>query len=242
MRNGTYHLATKAFEQALSIDNTPRARASCAYGRGVCGIGSARESKQELLRARSFVNDLSTLAPTDSLYLQAITDSTTHNFKRAVETHRQMVEMAPDSEKVYALVDLGRAYDRNGEPEKALESLREATKRDPLCAAAFLQLGVLESRNQELEKASASFDIAEEIYRPQGDIAGQVEVHYQRGTLYLKQQGKTKEAKTQFERTLEPAGAADNEMGQLLASLQLSEIAFIEGDTVKAEKGARRSG
>ena len=49
----------------------------------------------------------------------------------------------PTAEKAYALVDLGRAFEKNEQLDKAIESHQEASKLDPHYAAAFLRSGIV---------------------------------------------------------------------------------------------------
>ena len=53
-----------------------------------------------------------------------------------------------DAEKAAAALDAGRAYEKNEELDRAIDSHKEAARRDPQYAPAFLRLGVAYGRKQ----------------------------------------------------------------------------------------------
>ena len=105
-----------------------------------------------------------------------------------------------DEEKSAAYVDLGRAYEKDENLDRAIESYVKATQLDPQSAAAFLRSGILYGRRQELPKANDAFSKAQDIYQAMSSQEGLAEVHYQMGSL-LARIRKLPEAKEQLERS-----------------------------------------
>ena len=92
------------------------------------------------------------LDETDAIRLQAITDTVKRDFPVAVEGYRQLSTRVPEAEKAFALVDLGRAYEKNEQLDKAIESYQQATLRNDRYAAAFLRLGVALGRQSKVQR------------------------------------------------------------------------------------------
>ena len=115
-----------------------------------------------------------------------------------------------DGEQSAAYVDLGRAYEKNEDLDRAIESYVKATQLDPQSAAAFLRSGILYGRRQLLPKANDAFSKAEAIYQAMSSQEGLAEVHYQRGSL-LARIRKLPEAKEQLERSLAMSRGSSSE-------------------------------
>ena len=84
------------------------------------------------------------------MYLDAVAATLSRNFKTAIEKYSQIVDSVGDEEKSAAYVDLGRAYEKDENLDKAIESYGKATQLDPQSAAGFLRSGILYARRQEL--------------------------------------------------------------------------------------------
>jgi tetratricopeptide (TPR) repeat protein len=142
------------------------------------------KSKDELLLANTLVQNKSALPLTDSLYLEAVAASLRRDQDTAVDLYGKIVAQVDDSaQKARAYLELGHAQIKNEDIAKAMESYSEAARLDPNCAAAYWRLGNLYGRQQDLQKAGANLDKAEEIYRATDNFEGLAEVYYQRGTL-----------------------------------------------------------
>jgi tetratricopeptide (TPR) repeat protein len=159
------------------------------------------------------------------------------DFAAAVESHRKIVGQSPDSDKAHAYLDLGRAYEKNEEISKAIESYLEAAGRDSRSAAAFLRLGVLYGRQQDSANAMESFDRAESIYKNLGNIEGVAEVLYERGAFF-NSMDKVAEARQQLEKALEAANITNNVYQKVKTLLQLSTLAWGEADPDRAKRYA----
>jgi len=236
LREGTYFKASKAFEQAVAADNN-FALAHARLGEAWMELDYSDKAKNEIIQASSLVPDRSILPPVDALYLAAISDTFLRNFTGAIDEHTKIVQAVPESEKALAYFDLGRAYERNEEQQKAVDSYVKATELDSQFAAAFLRLGVLYGRKQDLTAAEQAFDRAAQIYRASSNFEGVAEVFYQQGVL---NDGldKLADAKNQFKQTLETAQTTGNLQQQIKAKLKLSSVLQTEGDSATAQQYA----
>jgi serine/threonine protein kinase/Flp pilus assembly protein TadD len=239
LRDGTYFKASKAFELAVKADNK-FALAHARLAEAWTELDYADKAKDELLQVATFVPDRSVLPARDALYLQAITSTVSRDFKSAIESYREVVRQVPEQEKPYAYVDLGRAYEKNEEVDKAIESYLEATTRDSQYATAFLRVGILYGRKQNQASAGAAFDKAESLYQALSNYEGVTEIFYQRGTLLL-QTGKMKEAREKLQRALEIARTTSNKYQEIKTLLQFSSLSYLESDMPRAQAYARQA-
>ena len=88
-----------------------------------------------------------------------------------------------DEEKSAAYVDLGRAYEKDENLDKAIESYGKATQLDPQSAAGFLRSGILYARRRDFSMANDAFSKAQDIYQAMSSQEGLAEVYYQRGIV-----------------------------------------------------------
>ena len=170
----------------------------------------------------------------------AITSVVQRDFGKAIEHYRLLAANAADVEKAFALVDLGRAYEKNEQPDKAIESYVEASKRDSQYPTPFLRLGVAYGRRQKFTEAFAAFDQAYKLFDLSSEIEGQTEVFLQRGIL-LGQQGKTDEARVQLDQALQRASALEHKDKLIRTLLNLSNNLIVAGEPAKAEEYSRQA-
>ena len=138
LRDGAYYQASKALERAVELDSgftLAHARLAEAYTE----IDNIDRAKEELLLAASLVPDRTSLPEADAMYLDAIMGTVRRDFTQAIDQYRRIVEQAGDSDKASAQVDLGRAFEKNDNLDKAIGSYQEATKLNSQSAAAFLR-------------------------------------------------------------------------------------------------------
>jgi tetratricopeptide (TPR) repeat protein len=233
IREGAYFQATKALERALAIDNSfalARARQSEAYAE----IELTDKAREELLQAMALLPDRSTLSDAESLYLDAIAATLSRNFKTAIDAYSKIVDSVRGAERSAAYVDLGRAYEKDENLDKAIESYGRATQLDPQSAAGFLRSGILYGRRQDLPKANDAFSKAQDIYQAMSSQEGLAEVYYQRGSV-LARIRRLPEAKEQLERSLAMSRSSSNEYQSIRAGLQLSNVYYAEGDSTRAK-------
>jgi tetratricopeptide (TPR) repeat protein len=239
MQAGTYYAASKALDRSIEIDD----RFALAHARlaDTCNeIDNTEKAMEELLHALSLVPNRSALAKTDLIYLDAVGATIRRDLDAAIGRYRELVEQTPDSDKANAYVDLGRAYEKRDNLDKAIECYLEATKRDSQSAAAFLRLAILYGRGQEWKNAGDAFGQAENIYKAMSNQEGSVEVFYQRGALLAKA-GRLSEAKVQLEKCLESLQNGDNKYQLVKTQLQLSSVYHVEGNTERAKEVATKA-
>jgi tetratricopeptide (TPR) repeat protein len=248
LRDATYYKAARALERAVSLDPgfaLAHARLAEAWNE----LDDSDKAKDEMLRA---LEDQSTHpAPrrADALYVEAIHRILVGDFPRAILTYTELAGQVPGAENPQVLVDLGRARERNNEIAKALEAYREAARLDPQNAAAHLRAAVLLGpRQRKLEDAAREFAQADSLYQALSNTEGQAEVLYQRGLLATTLR-KLPEARAALEKAIQLAHAISSQYQEIAATIQLSNVTYLEGDAAHAEEmafaavdQARRSG
>jgi serine/threonine protein kinase/ATP/maltotriose-dependent transcriptional regulator MalT len=237
LRNGAFLQATKALEQSIANDPKfflPHARLAEAWTE----LDYSDRAKDEMLKVQSLVPNRSQLAAVDALYLEAINTTVTRDFPGAIKAYTELARLSPNEPQVY--VDLGRAYEKNDEIKKAIESYVEATTRGPQYATAFLRVAILYGRQLDLASASSSFDKANTLYEAVGNFEGRAEVSFQRGYLFL-QIDKFPEARQQFERALDLARVTSSQYGQVKAMLKLGDAIVAEGNADQGRQYMRQA-
>lgn len=237
LRDGAYYQASKALEQAIEKDDR-FALAHARLAEALTELDYSDRAKDELLRITALVPDQSVLPQLDRLYLEAIRATVARDFALAVKTYAEIARLTPNPPQVY--VDLGRAYENSNDLKKAIESYTEATTRDAQYPTAFLRLGILYGRQQELASAKAAFDHADSLYQALGNVEGQAEVSFQRGFLF-RNTGKITEARAALEQAMNRSRAIGNQPQQIKTLLQLSSVAFAENNTAQAQQYAQEA-
>lgn len=240
LREGAYYKASKIFEDAVKIDND--------YTLAHAGLAEAWNELDYLGRAQSEMlkvheiqnrkqNLLSTLFNSEeSLYVEAINSTIIRDLPQAIKIYQKIAELKPAESYVY--VDLGRAYEKNEETDKARESYEKAIDFNSQYGAAFLRLGILLRRKAEYQKSNEAFDKAENIYERSNNDEGIAEVKFQRG-VSLNHQEKLDDARNQFEQVI--ANPRANKYQQIRAMLQISNTCASEGKTTCAEEFASKA-
>jgi len=239
LREGAFFKSSKILQQAVQEDDR-FALAHARLAEAWSELDFSDKAKDELIRANDLVPNRSVLPTVDALRLEAIADTVKRDFAKAVEEYRTLASSVSDAEKAFALVDLGRAYEKNEQLDKAIESHQEATKRNPHYAAAFLRLGVALRRAQKYKESDAAFDEARKLFDISNEIEGIAEVLYQRGILF-NQQGSLAEAQAQLQQGLERSIALENKDQEIKILLQLSNTFTIAGDAAKAQQYSQQA-
>jgi serine/threonine protein kinase/Tfp pilus assembly protein PilF len=232
LREGAFFKSSKILEQAIADDDR-YALSHARLAEAWTELDFSDKAKDELIRANDLVKNRSALAEADAIRLQAITDTVKRDFPAAVEGYRQLATKVSDAEKPFALVDLRRAYEKNEQLDKAIESYRQAAQANGHYAAAFLRLGSALGRAQKYPEADGALEQASKLFGMSNEIEGTTEVFYQRGFL-LAQQGKHDEAQVQFGQALERSVALENN-DQRIRTLQALGSTYVQrGDAEKA--------
>ena len=220
LRNGAFLQATKAFEQSIAADyKFPLAHARLAEA--WFELDYADKAKDELLSVQSLVPNRSQLAASDALHLDAVLATVNKDFPAAIKAYSELARLSPKDPQVY--VDLGRAYEKNEEPKKAMESYQQAADLDPQYATAFLRVGSLYARQLDQAGATAAFDKAETIYQASGNFEGLAEVSYQRGFLF-DQISRLADARKHLQRALELATTTNNDYQRVKTLQKLGDV------------------
>jgi serine/threonine protein kinase/Tfp pilus assembly protein PilF len=238
LQNGAYYQASKALTKAIELDGgfaLARARLAQAWTE----LDYTAKASDELLAAASITREGSSLSPRDTLYLDAITATVRRRFGEAVTAYTEIAKLSPNESPVY--VDLGYAYENDGNVDKALENYLKAIELNSgQYATAYLRAGVVYNRKLDVPKANAMFDKAEELYRAGTNHEGLNEVIRQRGHLF-RNNGEPDKAKAQFQQALDAARAIGNEAQQIAALIDLSFVASRRGLYPEAEAYAQQA-
>ncbi len=237
LRNGAYYQASKELEQAIVADDK-FALAHARLAEAWTELDYTDKAKDELLRVSSLVPDRTALPRLDALYLEAITASSSGDYTGAIKSYGEIAGLSPDEPQVY--VDLGRAYEKNNQTDKALENYIKATNLNSQYATAYLRAGIGHTRKQDAASAGADFDKAETLYRALSNVEGVDEVLRQRGVL-LRRIGKYDGARAQFQQALDTARAVGHEPQQVSALIELSYLASTQGLTAQAQDYAKQA-
>ena len=237
LRNGAYFAAAKSLEQAVNSD--PKfALAHAGLAEAYAELEYSDKAKDELLVVSSLVPNRSVLARADAAYLEAVNSTVARDFPAAINSYQEIATLAPNEPRGY--VDLGRAFQRNDQNDKALESYLKAISLNGQYGTAHLRAGIIYSRKLDVPAASAAFDKALDLFTATSNVEGLSEVYRQRGVL-LRRSGKFADAAGQFQKELDSAITLGNESQQVTALLDLSQLSFSEGDTAKAKDFADRA-
>ncbi len=235
LRNGAYYQASKALTQAIEIDDK-YALAHARLAQAWAELDYTERAKDELLAATS-VTERSPLTPKDALYLDAIRASVRRKFTDAINAYGQIAQQSPDESGVW--VDLGYAYENNGELDKALENYQKAIKLNSgQYATAYLRAAIVYNRKGDVNNATNMLDEAERLYKPATSNEGLNEVSRQRGILY-RNNGQYDKAKALFSTSLDASRAMGNEAQQITALIDLSYLASKQGSFADAENYAQ---
>jgi len=246
LRDGTYYKASKALEQAVKQDSA-FAMAHARLAEAWLELEYIDRANQEMLRAAP-AGTHPRLARADEQYVQAMNLTLTGDFGQAAAKFRQIAREAPEEAKADADVDLGRAYEKSGNPREALAAYQEAVQTQRQNPAAWLRLGILYGRQTDQPKAAQAFDQAEQLYRTLSNMEGVTETSYQRGVLATRV-GRTEDARHALQQALELARNTGSPSQLIQIFLQLSglelhinKLAECQADATQAIELARAEG
>jgi tetratricopeptide (TPR) repeat protein len=233
IRDGAYFQATRALERALEIDNA-FALAHVRRAEAYAEIELTDRAREELLQAMALLPDRSSLSDAESTYVDAVAATLSRNLRTAIEKYSHIVDAVGVEAKSAAYLDLGRAYEKDENLDRAIESYVRAAQLDPQSAAAFLRSAILFGRRQDFPKANDAFSKAQDIYQAMSSQEGLAEVYFQRGSL-LARIRRLPEAKEQLERSLTISRSSSNDYQSIRTELQLSSVYYAEGDSNRAK-------
>ncbi|HEX8283712.1 MAG TPA: protein kinase [Pyrinomonadaceae bacterium] len=230
MREGSYYRASLLLNQAVEReDGFALARAKLAEA--LLEMDFLDRAKDEMIAVGELVPDFSVYPRSDALYFEAVRSTVRQNYGDAVNAYQKIVGLSPDSPEAH--LNLGRAYERDNQAEKAAESYTKATTLDSAYARAFVHLGALHARRGNQPGAANAFDTAQQLYEGGKNKEGEAAVHYQRGRLFYNVQQKPAEASAEFDRALALARETKNVYQQVQALFQLALTRDDAGDAQK---------
>lgn len=237
LRNGAYYQASKAFTQAIALDDR-YALAHARLAQAWAELDYSERAKDELIAATT-QNERSSLSPKDALYLDAIRATVTRKFGDAINSYTELAKQMPEEGSI--LVDLGYAYENAGNTDKALENYLKAIELNKgQYATAYLRTGIVYLRKQDKDNAVKMFDEAERLYKAGTNNEGLNEVNRQRGVLF-RNNGEYDKAKTQFQLAYDASRVMGNEAQQITALIELSYLASRLGLFSEAENYAQQA-
>jgi len=234
IREGAFFRASKLLQQAVQEDDQ-FALAHARLAEVWTELDSSDKAKDELIRATDLIPDRSILPKFDSLKFQAVTNTVKREFGKAVDDYQALASSVPETEKGYALLDLGRAYEKFEKSDLAITTYQESTKFNSHQAAAFLRLGVVLGRRSRFGEAYASLDQASKLFDVDSNIEGLVEVLLQRAVV-LGLETKINEARAQLVQALEKSTALENQDKRVKILLNLSNTEIIAGNADQAQQ------
>jgi tetratricopeptide (TPR) repeat protein len=231
---GAYFAATKALGQAVALAphfTLAHARLAEAW----VGLDLTEKATQEMLIARR--EDLSALSRVERLQVEAIDFTVTRDFPKAVAKYEEILASSDTGSDRY--VDLGRACENAGRPDKAMQNYRKAAEGPEHNPAAWLLLGVLYSRS-DTPKSEHAFQEAERLYQLSNNLEGLTELALQRGVAAGAHEQFAASA-AYLTRALETSRLAGNVHQEVAVKLRMSITAFQAGDAAAAEQYAREA-
>jgi tetratricopeptide (TPR) repeat protein/tRNA A-37 threonylcarbamoyl transferase component Bud32 len=220
IREGSYYKASGLLREAVGRDDK-FALAHARYAEALQEMDFLDRAREEMLIVSRLVPDFSIYPRADALYLEATSAAVSKDYAGAIGANQKLVELSPNDAQAH--LDLGRAYERDNQVEKAAQKYTDATGRDSARAIAFLRLGALHARRGNSAGAAGAFAAAQKLYAQAGNKEGEAAVRYQRGWLLFNVQQKPTEAKPEFEQALTLARDAKNIYLQVQSLLQLAQ-------------------
>jgi tetratricopeptide (TPR) repeat protein/predicted Ser/Thr protein kinase len=237
LHNGSYHRAGKALARAVEID--PSYVMAHAYlAEAWYELDYLERAKDELLKAMGQDGAArGSLAQVDSIHLDAIRQTLTGEFPAAVDKFRQVSALVPPGQRDGALLDLGRAQERNQDTQKAKATYAEAVRLDAQNAAAWLRLGAMQARTGEREDSGRSLDRAENLFQAASNVEGVTECLYVRARFART----PAQAREWIGKALSAARVTGNDQQQIKLLLLSSNAYLDAGQTAEALDDANRA-
>ncbi len=239
MRDGTYHKAAQALQQAVRTD--PKfTLAHAALAEAWNELDYSDRARQAMLSALPPGESPPPMPLSDFLQIQATGRVLVRDYQGAIGKYQELVHSLPQSDRPAVLVHLGRVHEKADNLDAALESYLAAAREQPQFAAAFLRAGVVYRRKKEPAKAEESLAKAESLFRSLSNIEGTTEVLYQRSVL-ANQAGRLDEARSLLNQALAAARSVGSQQQVVTALLQLSSVCYTQGHTDESRRLAEEA-
>ena len=239
MRESAYFRASKLLEHAVQEDDA-FALAHARLAECWTELDSSDKAQSELIKSLTLIPDPSLLPRVDGLRLQGVTKTVQKEFAKAVDAYRELAASVASNEKALALFDLGRAYERSEQSDKAIENYQLASQLDSRRPAAFLRLGVMFARRAKYADAYNAFEQAYKLFNIDTNIEGLTEVLLQRAVA-LGLEGKSAEARAPLMEALEKSSILENKDKRIRVLLHLSNTEIIAGNVDQAQQYSKQA-
>jgi serine/threonine protein kinase len=233
LREGNNVKATRSLQQAIAQDNhfvMAHARLAEAWA----NLDFDGNAQREFLLATPGGRHLE---PLDRMYLDAIHATVTKDSPAEIATYRQILNRLPPDQKASGYVDLGMAYERAGDPAKALEDYKQAASLDKDSPAPFMRTAVLQSRLHHVPEAEQAFQSTQALLATEMNQEGLAELDYERGYA-ANNGGDPVLAERYLSKALEEANAIPSVQLQIRILTQLSSAAYVSNHYEEAVKHA----
>ncbi|HEX4321167.1 MAG TPA: protein kinase [Acidobacteriaceae bacterium] len=220
---GTYLNATSEFERAIQLDRTyplTHARLAEAWNE----LDFAGEAQQQMLYATA-PRQQHSLSKVERMYLDAVRTTLIGDFHTASLDYEAIEKFLPRRLKSEGLVDLGRAYEKDGRTKEALQKYQEAARLNSNNPAAFLHQGILMSRLSDSAGANNAFNLAENFYRDHHNQEGVAEVNFRRGYA-ANENFEFDSARKYLAKAMEIAKATDDDQLRVRVLSQMSSVEY----------------
>lgn len=233
-RNGNDFKAQKLLEQAVNID-AKYLPAQAKLAEIWFNRDYEDKAAQTMLKVTEEISQLKGLSENEEIYLQAVTATVRRDYRTALENYQKIAERTPENEKISALFDVGRAFEKLEDSQNAARNYEEIVRRDPQFAAAYLRLGLIYWFDDEREKSLEALQKAETIYSSHSDYDGLGSHFYMKGSLYG-YNNEFPEAEKYLNKALELSKATNNFGLEIRTIFAIGGVEFSKGENAKAEK------
>ncbi|MGA2739835.1 MAG: protein kinase [Bryobacteraceae bacterium] len=233
LHNGSYHRAGKALARAVEIDPA-YAMAHAYLAEAWYELDYLERAKDELLKTMSARESL---PEAEGLHLDAIRQTVTGDFQAAADRFQEVSTLVTPDERGGALLDLGRAQERNQDTKKAIATYSEAVRLDAQNAAAWLRLGALQARTGAREDSGRSLDHAESLFQTGSNVEGVTECLYVRARFAAN----PAQARDLIGKALAAARVTGNDQQQIKLLLLSSNADLDAGRSAEALDEANRA-
>lgn len=194
-------------------------------------LNDAGEAAGELARLQQ---ENSRLGPIEKARLRAMLNTTSNNFAAAAADLEEIERLNPDSDSGQLLFDLAGAYEKSEQIDKAVNCLQRAVGESRQPAPAYLRLGIIYARKQNVAGSMEYFEKAKNIYQSLKNLTGVTAVLYQQGTMYAGL-NRTIEARAKLQQAVDVARADQSQYFYIRSLLALSSVAATEKNLAEAQ-------
>src|SRR5579863_2572183 len=174
-RQGTYLTAKGMFDRSVKADPS-FALATARLADTLNELDFMGDAEETMLSVAPEAE--SRLRAAEVEYVEGVRATLRRDYDNAVGHFRRVIAGLPANERAMGLVDLGRAYEKAGGIDAALNAYAQARKLAPDGPITYLRSGILEARLARNAEAARDFGEAERLYRDLNNSEGTAEVFY----------------------------------------------------------------